>query len=89
MKQQKWGVEEYLLAIIGTIIILIIFWFLTACSSTIGKNDTIRFKSQHECTVYYNGQEMLSAKDLGVDFTINNDCSVTRKLKAETIQEQE
>ena len=89
MKQPKWGAEEYLLAIIGTILILIIMWFMTACSSTIGKTDTLRFRSERECTIYYNGQEMLSAHELGIDFTINNDCSVTRKLKADTIQEQE
>lgn len=78
-----------MLVIIGTILILIIMWFLTACTSTIGKNDTLRFRSERECTIYYNGQEVMSANELGIDFTINNDCSVTRKLKADTIQEQE
>lgn len=72
---RKFGIEDYILILCGVIIVLVILWFLTACS---GSQSQAKFRYSNGCLIELEGITAAQAEVIRKDISFGPDCTAKR-----------
>jgi hypothetical protein len=89
MGMKRRTLEDLLLYIIIAVVVLFLCWLVSGCSTTqTNRGASVRYKSNQQCEWRVVGGESITAKELEQEFTVGSGCTLIRKTKLDSGDEE-
>ena len=83
-RSSRYGADDWIVIIIGVILILVVAYFITGCTASQTKQVHMRYQYDTTCTLTVTGAEQQTGNKLASGMELEGeDCIVTRSDSAE------